>query len=179
MTKNRGGFRENFVISRNIKKTQEKMDNIMYYIFRKILCEEYIFITGTDEIIEDIISNEGMKIGVVEVEGEDLDIISNNISKNEKLFMAKKDENLVKFMDGRNIEKLIGLMIKKGENSEEIFVAQLDNDEKFNIENVGNLLFKIFPRQTIKRNLQKLQRDLLNAMMIDGLMELHKNNIKK
>lgn len=173
MTKKKGGFRDSVIISRKIERAQNRMDNIMHYIFRKILDEGYIFVTGTDDIIYSILCNEDIKIGVVVVQGEELNI-SNKKGDTEKLFMVKKDDNLIKYMDGIDTEKLVGLITKKTENSEiNVIVVRLSDDEEFNMHNVGNLLFEIFPRETVKKSIEKIQHDLLNFMMVDGLIEMH------
>lgn len=180
MKENKGGFREGVTISRKVKKAKDKTDAVMAYMFKKILNENYIFIAGTSEVIEAVMCDGDLTIGVVEIEGEEI-IISDENDNVEKLFMMQKDEKLVKFMDGREVKKLIGLVIKEGDSSDKVSVniVELDDDKEFKFENVGDLMLKIFPMYGFKKRIERTQKDLLNAVMIDGLIEISKKSKKR
>lgn len=78
-------------------------------------------------------------------------------------------------MGGRDIEKLVGIFVKEipdKDNSISITIVDLDDDEEFNSQNVGDLLFKVFPRNSVKKNIENMQQDLLNYIMLDGLIEM-------
>lgn len=177
MSKNRGGFREEIRISRKVKEAQNKMNTVMVYICKKILDEEYIFITGTDDIINAVMNISGIKIGVMEIQGKEIEI-GDKTGIVEKLFMTEKDEDLKGFMDGRDVEKLIGLLIKEVDtgNSNEtgisVNMVTLDDNEEFNIDNIEKLLFKVFPRDTIKKNVKEIQQNIVNMIMFDGLLDM-------
>lgn len=190
MVKNKGGFREAIAIKREMKEVETKVDSLLVYMIKKILDEEYIFITGTEDLIDTIMYNEGLKIEAVEMEGKEVEI-GDKKGTVEKLFMTKKDDSLKEFMNGRSIEKLVGLVIRKHEHGREekhnreendikmdIIVAAIDDDREFNLKNVGNMVLKVFPRFG-RKSVERLQKDILNMIMVDGILEMQGKKLRR
>lgn len=95
MNKNKGGFREGVTISKKIKEAQDKMNATISYILKKILNENYIFLTGTTKIMNVIMDTDNLEIGVIEVEGKDIEI-GDKSGSIEKLFVTKKKMKILR-----------------------------------------------------------------------------------
>lgn len=173
------GFREEVLLGKKIREVQYKEDSVLVYMIKKIVKEEFIFLVGNEDIIDAIAHFYNMQIGLVIVGGKDVPVGDKDGSI-EKLYMMKKSDDLKEFMKGRDISKLVGLVIKykegkkdKGkENGIDIIVASIGNDEEFNLESVCKKILKIFPRISSERRVNSLQKGLISAAILDTMIDL-------
>lgn len=193
MIKSKGGFREGITIARKIKDAQRRIDGVLSFMIHKIVEEEYIFVIGTGDVVQYMLCNDDLTIGeVVFKDGENIKL-GRNGGETEILYVANKDDKLDVFLEGKtDIGKLVGLVVRENSRNEriengkeitglsaDINMVKLECGEELNMKNVGRILTRIFPTSgDIGKSLEKIQRDLLSAMMIDNLLEMQSKKKK-